>query len=189
MAPRSVPVRLVICVDGTYCTADGPHGKGDGNISNIYRICASVKSGLCHDPVTGRQIRQEKHYEAGIGSADEVRSWSRVKAGVYGTGFKDVIRHLYEKCCLLDSKDEVWLYGFSRGAYIARALAGLLHYIGSLTSAGTSQFETDYKRALEIYGNSARNSTVGQGQVSVDLYMAISALGNANTDRLIASFL
>ncbi|KAL9624231.1 MAG: hypothetical protein Q9160_001478 [Pyrenula sp. 1 TL-2023] len=165
MSQNVVPRRLVICVDGTYCTPDGTHGKGDGNISNIYRICASVKRGICRDFITGQQIFQEKHYEAGIGSADEIGSWDRLKAGVYGTGFKDIIRQLYEKCCELDGKDEVWLYGFSRGAYIARAVAGLLNHLGSLESAGSADFQADYKKALEVYGNEATNSRIGRGQV------------------------
>ena len=177
MSQDSVPVRLVVCIDGTYCTPDGPHRRGNGNISNIYRICASVKRGLCQDVLTGRRIIQEKHYEPGIGSADEIGSWSRLKAGVYGTGFKDIIRQLYEKCCGLESKDEVWLYGFSRGAYIARAVAGLLNHLGSLKSAGTPKFQADYKRALEIYSDKEWNWTIGRGQVIFSIERSLHSSG------------
>lgn len=165
MEPGSLPIRLVICIDGTYCTADGPDGKGHGNISNVYRICASVKQGQSFDEVKRQVIFQKTQYEEGIGSADEVGSWDRFKAGVWGHGFKATIKKVYKECCKLNARDEVWLYGFSRGAYIARAVAGLLHYIGALTSAEGPQFEAEYSRALAVYGNSEQRSRIGPGQV------------------------
>lgn len=165
MAPENLPTRLVICIDGTYCTADGPDGKGHGNISNVYRICASVKQGVCYDEAKQQSFCQKKHYEPGIGSADEVGSWQRLKSGVWGDGFKDIIQKVYKECCKLDARDEVWLYGFSRGAYIARAVAGLLYYIGALTSADGPQFEAEYSKALKVYGNSEKRSLIGPGQV------------------------
>lgn len=167
MAPEIPPTRLVICIDGTYCTADGPDGKGHGNISNVYRICASVKQGKCYDEAKRQVFYQKKQYEPGIGSAEEVWSWNRLKAGIRGHGFKDIIQKVYQECCKLDARDEVWLYGFSRGAYIARAVAGLLYYIGALTSAEgpQKQFEEDYSKALEVYGNHEQRSRIGPGQV------------------------
>ena len=66
----------------------------------------------------------------------------------------------------MDAKDEIWLYGFSRGAYIVRAVAGLLHHIGSLKSAGGSQFEKEYSDALKVYSDLKNRSNLGLGQVS-----------------------
>lgn len=166
MASTNLPVRLVICVDGTYCTADGPEGRGYGNISNVYRICASVKTGKCVDEVTQQELVQEKRYENGIGSADNIGSLERLKAGFSGHGCEKVIKKIYEKCCRLDAKDEIWFYGFSRGAYIVRAVASLLHYIGALKSAGGNQFEADYSKALKVYSDFEQRSRIGPGQVS-----------------------
>lgn len=153
------PTRLIICIDGTYCTADGPEGKGHGNTSNVYRLFASIKAGKCPDG-----FNQEKHYEEGIGSADEVGSLKRLTAGVCGAGYQDFIQKSYEQCCQLTSQDEIWLFGFSRGAYIARAVAGLLDYIGALNSTG-DQFKKDYKKMLEVYNNKEKRSRIGRGQV------------------------
>jgi len=165
MMGRNNPVRLVICCDGTWCTEDGANGKGNGNITNVYRICASVKTGMVQDP-SGRLIEQDKIYQPGVGSANDVGSWARTSAGVWGTGFGDTIRELYQKCCLLDEQDEVWLYGFSRGAYIVRAVAGLLHFVGCLKSASDTQtFTKEYKRTLEVYDSAAKRSKIGPGQV------------------------
>ena len=156
---QNLRTRLIICIDGTYCTPDGPHGKGNGNISNVYRICASVKTGRCPDG-----FFQDRHYEQGIGSADKVGSFQRLKAGFSGDGYQDIIRRVYERCCKLTSQDEIWLYGFSRGAYIARAVVGLLHHIGALSSTG-EDFKNDYKKALEFYKTPEKRSTIGPGQV------------------------
>ena len=73
MAATSVPTRWIACVDGTWCTPDGTYGmltipsrdntkaslilyfigNTHNNISNIYRICASVKVGECVDGSSG----------------------------------------------------------------------------------------------------------------------------------------
>ena len=157
--------RLICCVDGTYCTPDGPNGKSHGNISNVYRICASVKAGICYDEVNQREVVQEKIYEEGVG-CEEPSSFEKLKAGVFGKGFKTIIKRVYERCCQLNPEDEVWLYGFSRGAYIVRAVAGLLHHIWALQSAGTSNFESDYSKALKVYLNPQRRGACGPGQVN-----------------------
>lgn len=161
----ALPVRLVICIDGTYCTPDGPHGGGDGNISNVYRICASIKTGPCVDPITKQTFNQRPEYVPGIGSADKLHSIQKVLAGAYGKGYTQDIKAIYKRCCLLDERSEVWLYGFSRGAYIARAVAGLLHYVGSLKSAQSSEFDEEYERALELYGDKEKRYRAGPGQV------------------------
>ena len=168
MAAPSVSTRLIYCVDGTYCTPDGPSGKGHGNISNVYRIYASVKSGLCFDEVQRKQFIQEKEYEPGIGSADELGVLEKGRAGIWGSGFEKIIRKVYERCCKLDSTDEVWLYGFSRGAYIVRAVAGLLDFIWALQSAGTKDFESEYRKALGLYKKAERRLEHGSGEVSSD---------------------
>ncbi len=165
MANSSLPTRLICCVDGTWCGPDGPNGKGYGNITNVYRIFVSIKEGRCLDPVTQEEYLQEKFYEEGIGFADEMSTLDKAMAGIWGTGFKDIIKRVYRRCCLLDEKDEVWFYGFSRGAYIVRAVAGLLHYIWALRSAHGEDFDSEYSRALKIYENAEQRRRCGPGQV------------------------
>jgi uncharacterized protein (DUF2235 family) len=157
---------LVVCIDGTWCTADGPHGKGYGNTSNTYRVCASVKKDVCFDPIANREIIQRKIYMEGVGSADSPRSLKRFVAGITGEGYQDRIKEAYEECCKLNEQDEIWLYGFSRGAFIARAVAGLLHYVGALASAGTARFSEEYSKTLRLYKNFDDRSRIGPGQVS-----------------------
>ncbi|KAL8724974.1 MAG: hypothetical protein Q9166_007648 [cf. Caloplaca sp. 2 TL-2023] len=155
----SSPTRLIICVDGTYCTPDGTKPPGNGNVSNVYRIYASVKSGPCFDG-----FKQEKEYEPGIGSADDINFFDKAKAGVFGKGYKDLIRTVYKRCCSLEETDEVWLFGFSRGAYIVRAVAGLLHHIGVLQSS-KNDFDSAYAKVLRDYVKVENRLEIGKGQL------------------------
>jgi len=60
--------------------------------------------------------------------------FDEAKAGASGHGYKNIKRRVYKKCCTLEESDKIWLFGFSRGAFIVRAVAGLLHHIGALQS-------------------------------------------------------
>ncbi|KAL9611274.1 MAG: hypothetical protein Q9167_004071 [Letrouitia subvulpina] len=79
-ASSRIPTRLIYCVDGTYCTPDGTDRRSHDNINNVYRIYASVKRGLCHDESTKKNFNQEKIYEEGIGSADDINFFKKAKA-------------------------------------------------------------------------------------------------------------
>lgn len=175
MASSKPPTRLICCVDGTYFTPDGSDGKGHGNITNVYRIYASVKTGKCFDKITGKEYFQRKIYEQGIGSTDDLNLYDKTRAGVWGIGFGKIIRKIYEECSQLDADDEIWLYGFSRGAYIVRAVAGLLHWIWALQSAGSDRFEAEFSKALRFYvDHKEQRSRSGPGQVSQKNAMQLS---------------
>ena len=136
------------------------------NTTNVYRTYASIKLGQCKDDVSGIEFTQVKRYYAGIGS-DHGMTWLRkLRAGAFGDGFEDQIRTVYEDICRLPPhpRNEIWLFGFSRGAYVVRAVAGLLHHLRILNTAGTDAFAKDYKLALEHY-RSLRDAsgTVHQG--------------------------
>ncbi|KAI9783460.1 MAG: hypothetical protein M1816_001384 [Peltula sp. TS41687] len=80
--------------------------------------------------------------------------WARTNTGrVNDIGKLEVVRgiRVAMRCCMLGPEDEIWLYGFSRGAYVVRAVAGLLHYLRALVSANTPSFKQDYSEALEVY--------------------------------------
>lgn len=118
-----MPKRLVLCCDGT-------GNELEGNLSNVlklYRIAVKDDS-------------QRVYYDPGIGTLGQRDEWSRIKQnakGVFGlaTGYGlddnvlDAYRFLAEH---FEDGDEIFLFGFSRGAYTVRVLAGFLHLIGLL---------------------------------------------------------
>ncbi|KAK6853685.1 hypothetical protein PG995_010497 [Apiospora arundinis] len=163
-----IPVRLIICVDGTCCDPDGPasNSRAHRNVTNVYRLCASIQKGICTDK-NGKTFKQEKKYFPGIASEDNKQYIQRAYEGTFGENCLEQIRDVYRECCRLDGpEDEVWLYGFSRGAWVVRAVAGLLHYIRVLSADTTEDFfQREYDKALKIYRKMQAQDKLGQGQV------------------------
>lgn len=165
-SPTVTRTRLIVCVDGTWCTPDGtaPKPGSEASLTNVYNVFASAKEGEVKDQA-GIIWKQEKHYDPGLGALEKPGTISRLNAGLYGTGWEELIRDTYERCCILGSEDEIWLFGFSRGAYIIRAVASLLHYIGKVKSAGTAAFQKDYDGAFAMYSSMQGKGQLGKGQV------------------------
>ena len=144
----TLPTRLIICVDGTqYNPAGGT--KTSSNQTNIYRIYAGIRRGQCLDSFSGRTFNQVVQYIPGIGLADDAFSKDRIQASVLGQGYLKQIQDVYETCSRLTGRDEVWLFGFSRGAFVVRAVAGLLHNFQAIASAGQPEFGKDFKKILK----------------------------------------
>lgn len=80
------------------------------------------------------------YYQAGIGSTS-ITSIDRVVAGATGAGLSENIREAYgflaNNYC---DGDSIFLLGFSRGAYTARSIGGMLGAIGLLTKNGMRNF-------------------------------------------------
>ncbi|KAK5686968.1 hypothetical protein LTS10_001104 [Elasticomyces elasticus] len=133
------PTRLVLCLDGVptkSCTSQ----------TNIQRVHAGIRQGKCLDTLSANVYNVEALYIPWTGAADDTFSTTSI-------GAQSHIKQLqtaYEKCSQLDGeRDEVWLFGFGRGAYVARAVAGLLHHVGAATSAGQPEFAKDFKKVLK----------------------------------------
>lgn len=123
-------------------------------------------------------------YFHGIAARDEMLLFKRIREGAFGGECLQQIRKVYRECCLLNGKDdEVWLYGFSRGAYVVRAVAGLLHYIRALVSAQgpDKTFEQDFEEALKVYRKMQRSDKLGTGQVGI--YLSIRHILGSMTLR------
>ena len=121
--------RIILCEDGTWLNADSGSLKGALVIeSNITRISRAIK------PVSSDGIPQVVYYHYGIGAGNTI--FDRLQ-GLAGAGLNEFIREGYQ--FVADNYapgDEIFLFGFSRGAYTARSIAGLIDQIGMLTKAG-----------------------------------------------------
>jgi uncharacterized protein (DUF2235 family) len=114
---------LIICCDGTNNQFDGDHT----NVIRTYKV-------------SQRNERQISFYDPGVGTMPEPwwttrigKRWSMIKGLAFGSGFLENIEKAYRFLMAnYRPEDSVFLFGFSRGAYTARALAGLLHSIGLL---------------------------------------------------------
>lgn len=109
--------RLVVCCDGTWNFADQP------SKTNVAKIALSVRPGT----VAGKE--QRVYYHGGVGT----HRWERLRGGAFGVGLSrnvlDAYRFLVET---YEPDDDLFLFGFSRGAFTARSLAGLVRNSGIL---------------------------------------------------------
>lgn len=109
-----MPRRLIALFDGTWDKA-----KTRTNVERLWRLIAPV--GAAGDP----QLCQ---YVAGVGVAPGIGHWL---GGAFGWGLAGNIKTGYR--WLSENwrpGDEIWLFGFSRGAFTARGVAGLIRKCG-----------------------------------------------------------
>ena len=110
--------RLIVCFDGTWNTPD----KGD-NPTNVVKMVRAIRS-------EAGSVPQITFYDKGVGTGGPL---DRILGGASGAGLTanvvDGYRFLANNYV---SGDEIYLFGFSRGAYTARSLAGLVGLTGLL---------------------------------------------------------
>jgi uncharacterized protein (DUF2235 family) len=112
--------RIVLCCDGTW-------NEPDTNPTNVVKIAHHVK------PEASDGVQQVVFYDQGVGTQG---SLDRFIGGAIGRGIEknvlDAYRFIVHNYDERDGDDEIYLFGFSRGAYTARAVAGLIHAVGLL---------------------------------------------------------
>ena len=114
--------RLVICCDGTWNRPDA------ANVTNVEKIARTVETDLAQ---TGG-VQQLVLYLSGVGSSGYVVD--RLLGGAFGFGLFANIRSAYRFLALnYDPGDEIYVFGFSRGAYTARSVVGMIARVGLLT--------------------------------------------------------
>lgn len=130
---------IVICSDGTGNTAM----KGRG--TNVFKLFEAVN---LHD----KNIKQVAIYDDGVGT-QSFSPW-KLLCGAFGIGLKSNVVQLYvELAHIYNPGDRLYLYGFSRGAFTVRTLAGLIYHCGILDHAcnGESELQSHAKEAYRAY--------------------------------------
>ena len=127
--------RLVVCCDGTWNSPDQPSGS-DGAPTNVTKLALGVASR------DGDGATQRVHYQKGVGT----RRFERLGGGAFGTGLSRNIKECYRFLVENYSPDDaLYLFGFSRGAYTARSLAGLVRNCGILRREHADRLEDAYR--------------------------------------------
>ncbi len=128
-SPHPNSKKIFVFCDGTGNEFMTTRESKDGN-SNVVKLYTALR--VADDQVA--------YYHPGVGTMGDPnirwaipRYWSKVKGLAFGAGFKanvlDAYRYLME---VYNDGDDIYIFGFSRGSYTARALAGLLHGYGLL---------------------------------------------------------
>lgn len=115
--------RLVICLDGT---SNEPE-TGSTNVARFYALCAKNADQLVYyDPGVGTMGDRGAITPAG-------KAFTRFLGLVIGYGIKDNVAEAYLWLMTnYRSGDKIYIVGFSRGAYTALAVAGLVRTVGLL---------------------------------------------------------
>lgn len=114
---------IILSTDGT------GNAGGIGHGTNVWRLHTAIDR-QSHLTIENN-IRQVAYYHDGVGSQD--KKWLKILGGVFGYGLKRTIKELYT--FLVDNYepgDQIYLFGFSRGAYTVRLLAGMILACGIL---------------------------------------------------------
>jgi Uncharacterized alpha/beta hydrolase domain (DUF2235) len=118
LSTRGKLKNLVLCLDGTWNSDDGKE------ITNIVRIRDLIDPKFFSPD--GKEIwSQRVYYDTGVGTG--LSLGDKYVGGGTGAGLEDKIRQAYR---FLSQHDEtglaIYIFGFSRGAFTARSLAGFL---------------------------------------------------------------
>lgn len=129
--------RIVVCCDGTWNTPD-KNKDGVPLQTNVVKIAQAVK------PVSDFAVRQLTCYNTGIGTTGS--ALKRLYDGATGSGISKNILEAYKFLILsYEPDDELYFFGFSRGAFTVRSLAGLIYNSGILRKDCIDMIDRSYK--------------------------------------------
>lgn len=113
--------RLVVCLDGTWNTPDA-----GTNPTNVVKIMRAIRHADPDQP----GVKQITFYDKGVGTGGPI---DRIRGGAFGRGLGDNVKDGYRFLANNhEPGDEIYVFGFSRGAFTARSLAGFIGVCGLL---------------------------------------------------------
>jgi uncharacterized protein (DUF2235 family) len=128
-----------VCCDGTWNTPE------KDNVTNVVAVARAIK------PVDDQGNHQVVFYDWGVGTGNVV---DRIQGGMTGKGLERNIRDGYR--FLIHNYvpgDQIYLFGFSRGAYTVRSLVGLIRNCGLLRKEHSDKIPD----AFDIYRSTERS--------------------------------
>lgn len=137
--------KLAVFCDGTW------NGVRMTHLTNVARLARSVAP--FGKDAAGKPVRQIVFYDEGVGVKsgvsrvnDEIES---IMGGAFGRGLDHRIEAAYRFVVMNyePEEDELYVFGFSRGAYTARSLCGLIRKCGILRRECLGQIP----KAMELY--------------------------------------
>ncbi|MEL7038414.1 MAG: DUF2235 domain-containing protein [Cyanobacteria bacterium J06592_8] len=197
--------RLIICCDGTWQSLESPYP------TNVVKIALAIK------PVASDDVNQVIYYDEGIGTGGNIltkedlisfdipltglniglgtgkleKIIEKTSGGAFGKGIDKNIQDAYRFLCInYQPGDEIYLFGFSRGAYTVRSLSGMLYNVGLLTHPNfrripeayelyRTKYETQYRNELAQFRKDYCHSTEKYGtRVPVTLLGCWDSVGS-----------
>ena len=137
--------RLIVCCDGTWNWPDQ-----EGNPTNVVKMTRAIR------PTAEDGTVQSVFYDAGVGTGNQL---DRLAGGTLGAGLGDNVKQAYAALAYnYEPGDEVYFFGFSRGAFTVRSLGGLIGLVGILDKRHMDKF----RDAWDYYRTPPRQRTARQ---------------------------
>ncbi|MBI3568914.1 MAG: DUF2235 domain-containing protein [Gemmatimonadetes bacterium] len=116
--------RIIICADGTWNNRDQVDQKTKKRRpTNVTKLARAI-------PPEAGDVSQVVIYHEGVGTGGPL---DKITGGAFGDGVERNVRDLYRSILYnYADGDELFLFGFSRGAFTVRTLAGFLNAVGLL---------------------------------------------------------
>ncbi|KAI1367782.1 hypothetical protein F5Y08DRAFT_336317 [Xylaria arbuscula] len=165
MSETSSKKRIIVCCDGTWQNSDNGHTKSaDAKKSSSTQMASNTLTYPLNSAQRSSKrsvaiIQQHEswliandffiqfqiiYYQSGVGSRSTLID--RLLGGAFGTGISENIREAYAFICAnYVNGDEIVLLGFSRGAFTARSIGGMISDLGLLTRVGQEYFYPIFK--------------------------------------------
>ncbi|KAK4451399.1 hypothetical protein QBC34DRAFT_54717 [Podospora aff. communis PSN243] len=121
--------RIIVCCDGTWNSANT---RGSGDPTNVARLSGAFVKKCCSG------MPQVVYYHSGVGT--EISKVAHYLGGLFGIGvIQDIVESYRFICDNYNPGDEIIIIGFSRGAFTARSVAGMVCALGFLNRSGLDQ--------------------------------------------------
>lgn len=151
--------RIIVCMDGTWQSLHQPR------LTNIGIIARSIAHKETRDDAT--EVHQTVIYTHGVGSSMGALAQrgffgsisyaiNRFGGGAFGEGLEDGILDTYLRLAFdYEDGDEIYIFGFSRGAFAARRLAGLINTAGIVSRRHTEKALEGFRLYYNAPGDDA----------------------------------
>lgn len=134
--------RLIILFDGTWNDPE--------DLTNVYQLSTLIET---YDG----DIQQRFFYEPGVGTS----TGDKLRGGLFGYGLSENLLKGYDWLAKhFKEGDEIWVFGFSRGAYTARSMVGLIRKCGLLKTSTPDLLQ----RAEKLYRDKSAHPDSAQCQ-------------------------
>ncbi len=167
-----MPKWLIVCLDGTWNTTPSPD-SGQDEITNVLRFHDALAS------TSADGSEQHRRYDSGVGT----NWWEKLSGGGFGKGIDRHIKNAYRWLSEnYNSGDHIAIVGFSRGAYAARSLVGLMRTCWLLDRNSVHQAARKDSRRVE-YATKYNGAMLSLSRLAYGIYRdGAGADGNVARD-------
>lgn len=140
-----MPKKIVFCADGTW---NQPHSPAivEGNDTNVNKLFNCL----------ARTSSQATTYDSGVGTGESL--FQHLIAGAFGEGLLQKVKDGYTAIAKnYKPEDAIYIFGFSRGAYTARCLAGMIAICGLPTKGFDKNL---VETAFQAYRDKSQRATL-----------------------------